>query len=91
MCSYRSVVECDSETGVLIGYVPGWPGAHTQGSDMDELQQNLREVIEILLEDGQPVLELGVRRRADSPGCVTLGTLQQEVWERWARPCRSFS
>jgi predicted RNase H-like HicB family nuclease len=55
--SYRFVVERDPETGVLVGYVPGWPGAHTQGSDMDELQQNLREVIEMLLEDGQPTLE----------------------------------
>ncbi len=57
MHSYRFVVERDPETGVLVGYVPGWPGAHTQGSDMDELQQNLREVIEMMLEDGQPTLE----------------------------------
>jgi predicted RNase H-like HicB family nuclease len=57
MHSYRFVVERDPETGVFVGYVPGWPGAHTQGSDMDELQQNLREVIEMLLEDGQPTLE----------------------------------
>ena len=57
MHSYRFVVERDPETGLFVGYVPGWPGAHTQGSDMDELQQNLREVIEMLLEDGQPTLE----------------------------------
>ena len=57
MRSYRFVVERDPETGLFVGYVPGWPGAHTQGSDMDELQQNLREVIEMLLEDGQPTLE----------------------------------
>jgi predicted RNase H-like HicB family nuclease len=57
MHSYRFVVERDPETGVLVGYVPGWPGAHTQGSDMDELQRNLQEVIEMLLEDGQPTLE----------------------------------
>ena len=57
MRSYRFVVERDPETGVFVGYVPGWPGAHTQGSDMDELQQNLQEVIEMLLEDGQPTLE----------------------------------
>jgi predicted RNase H-like HicB family nuclease len=37
--------------------VPGWPGAHRQGTDIDELQQNLREVIEMLLEDGEPALE----------------------------------
>jgi predicted RNase H-like HicB family nuclease len=57
MRSYRFVVERDPETGVFVGYVPGWPGAHTQGSDMDGLQQNLREVIEMLLEDCQPALE----------------------------------
>ena len=57
MRSYRFVVERDPETGVLVGYVPGWPGAHSQGSDMEELQQNLREVIEMLLEDSEPALE----------------------------------
>jgi len=57
MRSYRFVVERHPETGLLVGYVPGWPGAHSQGADMDELQQNLREVIEMLLADGQPALE----------------------------------
>jgi predicted RNase H-like HicB family nuclease len=57
MRSFRFVVERDPGTGVFVGYAPGWPGAHSQGSDMDELQQNLREVIEMLLEDGQPTLE----------------------------------
>jgi predicted RNase H-like HicB family nuclease len=33
------------------GYVPGFPGAHSQGKTLDELQVNLREVIEMLLED----------------------------------------
>jgi len=57
MRSYHFVVERDPETDLLVGYVPGWPGAHTQGADIDELQQNLREVIEMLLEDGEPALE----------------------------------
>ena len=57
MRSYHFVVERDPETNLLVGYVPGWPGAHTQGADIDELQQNLREVIEMLLEDGEPTLE----------------------------------
>ena len=56
MRSYRFVVERDPGTDLLVGYVPGWPGAHTQGADIDELQQNLREVIEMLLEDGEPAL-----------------------------------
>ena len=30
---------------------------HNEGADIDELQQNLREVIEMLLEDGEPALE----------------------------------
>lgn len=55
--TFRFVVERDPETHLLVGYVPGWPGAHSQGADLDELQQNLREVIELLLEDGEPVLE----------------------------------
>ncbi len=54
---YKFVVERDPETGGLVGYVPGWPGAHTQGGDIGELQQNFREVIEMLLEDGEPALE----------------------------------
>jgi predicted RNase H-like HicB family nuclease len=57
MRSYHFVVERDPETHLLVGYVPGWPGAHSQGADIDELQQNLREVIEMLLEDGEPTLE----------------------------------
>jgi predicted RNase H-like HicB family nuclease len=57
MRSYNFVVERDPDTTLLIGYVPGWPGAHSQGADIDELQQNLREVIEMLLEDGEPALE----------------------------------
>ncbi|MCZ6811313.1 MAG: type II toxin-antitoxin system HicB family antitoxin, partial [Planctomycetota bacterium] len=33
------------------------PGAHSQGETLDELNKNLREVIEMLLEDGEPQLE----------------------------------
>jgi predicted RNase H-like HicB family nuclease len=54
---FRFVVERDPDTGLLVGYVPGWPGAHSQGDELDELQKNLREVIEMLLEDGEPQLE----------------------------------
>lgn len=57
MRTFKFVVERDSETGLLVGYVPGWPGAHTQGADVDEVERNLREALEMLLEDGEPVLE----------------------------------
>lgn len=45
------VVERDADTGLYIGWVPGLPGAHSQGETLDELQWNLREVIELLLHD----------------------------------------
>jgi len=45
------------ERSTWVGYVPGFPGAHSQGESLDELQKNLREVIEMLLEDGEPKLE----------------------------------
>lgn len=57
MRTYTAVVEKDSETGLLVGYIPGFPGAHSQGVNMDELNHNLQEVIEMLLEDGEPQLE----------------------------------
>lgn len=51
MRSYTAVVERDAETGLYVGYVPGFPGAHSQGETLDELHQNLQEVVEMLLED----------------------------------------
>ncbi len=56
MKHYTAVVERDSETGLYVGYVPGFPGAHSQGETLDELNRNLREVIGMLLEDGEPSL-----------------------------------
>jgi predicted RNase H-like HicB family nuclease len=57
MHNFTAVVEKCFETGLFVGYVPGFPGAHSQGETLDELQENLREVIEMLLEDGEPRLE----------------------------------
>ena len=55
--NFQAVIERDTATGLLVGYVPGFPGAHSQGATLDELRNNLREVIGMLLEDGEPVLE----------------------------------
>ena len=52
------MIERCSGTGLLVGYVPGFPGAHSQGQTVEELQANLHEVIEMLLEDGEPQLEV---------------------------------
>ena len=45
------------EAGLFVGFVRGLPGAPTQGVSLDELQANLREVVSMLLEDGEPRLE----------------------------------
>ncbi len=57
MKTFTAVVERDPGTGLLVGYVPGFPGAHSQATTLDELNANLREVIAMLLEDGEPALE----------------------------------
>ncbi len=57
MRTFTAVVERDQATGLFVGYIPGWPGAHTQGESLDELHAKLREVVDMLLEDGDPVLE----------------------------------
>jgi predicted RNase H-like HicB family nuclease len=57
MRTFDIVVERDPDTGQYIGYVPGWPGAHSQGATLDELNRNLQEVLAMLLEDGEPKLE----------------------------------
>ena len=54
---FTAVIERCPETGLYVGFVPGFAGAHSQGESLDELQRNLREVIEMLLEDGEPELE----------------------------------
>ena len=57
MQSYTAVVEKCPVTGLFVGFVPGFPGAHTQGESLDELRGNLHEVLSMLLEDGEPRLE----------------------------------
>jgi len=57
MRTFTTVVERDNDTDLYVGYVPGFPGAHSQAETLDELRENMREVIEMLLEDGEPVME----------------------------------
>jgi predicted RNase H-like HicB family nuclease len=45
-----ATVERDPETGIYVGYVPGFPGAHSQGDTLDELEANLQEVVRMLAE-----------------------------------------
>ena len=55
--AFTAVIERCPDTGLFVGYVPGFPGAHSQGETLDELRENLAEVIGMLLEDGEPHLE----------------------------------
>jgi len=57
MRTFTAVIESCPDTGLFVGYVPGFPGAHSQGETLDELSRNLAEVIEMLLEDGEPDFE----------------------------------
>jgi len=57
MRSYTAIIEKCSDTGLFVGFVPGFPGAHSQGESLEELNENLKEVITLLLEDGEPRLE----------------------------------
>ncbi|WP_420634266.1 type II toxin-antitoxin system HicB family antitoxin [Candidatus Palauibacter sp.] len=56
MHTYTAVVERCPDTGLYVGYVPGFPGAHSQGDTLEELNHNLTEVIALLLDEGVPEL-----------------------------------
>jgi predicted RNase H-like HicB family nuclease len=57
MKTFTAVVEKDSDTNFFVGYIPGFPGAHSQGETLDELHDNLCEVVEMLLEDQELAFE----------------------------------
>ena len=57
MRKFTAVVEKCTDTGLFVGHIPGFPGAHSQGATLDELAANLREVVELLFEEGEPELE----------------------------------
>lgn len=51
MYKVSGYIERDTETGLYVAVVPGIPGAHTQAETLDELQKNLKEVVELCLEE----------------------------------------
>ena len=48
---FTAYVEWDPETKLYVGFIPGIPGAHTQGATLDELHKNLQEVLDLCLEE----------------------------------------
>jgi len=57
MRTFTAIIEKCPDTGLYVGFIPGFPGAHSQAETLDELNKNLKEVIEMLLEEGEPKLE----------------------------------
>jgi predicted RNase H-like HicB family nuclease len=57
MHTFSAVIERCPQTNLYVGSVPGFPGAHSQGETLDELNRNLQEVLSMLLEEGEPRLE----------------------------------
>ncbi len=51
--TFTAYIEYDPDTKLYVGTVPGLPGAHSQGADLDELRRNLEEVIQLVLEERQ--------------------------------------
>jgi predicted RNase H-like HicB family nuclease len=49
--TFTAYIEFDRETGLYVGTIPGLAGAHSQAATLDELQQNLREVLELIVEE----------------------------------------
>jgi predicted RNase H-like HicB family nuclease len=58
MRKFTAVVERCPETKLYVGYIPGMSGAHSQGATLDELKTNLEEVVSMILEDGEPHLDV---------------------------------
>lgn len=71
MFKTAAYIERDPETGLYVAVVPGIPGAHTQGETLDELQKNLKEVLELCLD------QMDEEEKRQLPGFV--GVQQIEV------------
>lgn len=70
--TFTVVVEYDPEVKVYVGTVPGLHGAHTQGETLEELEANLKDVIELCIEEfGEP--------EADAPRLVGLHQIEVAV------------
>lgn len=57
MKTFTAIIERCPDTKLYVGCIPGFPGAHSQGETIDELNPNFREVVDMLREDGKPELE----------------------------------
>ena len=49
--NFTAEIMRDNELNQYIGIVPGLPGAHSQASTLDELYLNLKDVIQLCLQE----------------------------------------
>lgn len=57
MQTFTAIVEFCTVTDLYVGYISGLPGAHSQGKTPEELNENLKEVVTMILEEGTPEME----------------------------------
>jgi len=72
MRTFTAYVEWDPETNLYVGIVPGIAGAHTQAGSLDELRENLKEVLELCLEEHG-------KRAEDIPQFVGIQQIEVDV------------
>jgi len=57
MKTLTAYIEYDEQTKLYFGLIPGIVGAHTQGETLDELNKNLKEVLELCIEENPDLLK----------------------------------
>lgn len=53
MRTFTAYIEFDPDTSLYVGVIPGIPGAHSQAETLDALNVNLKEVLELCLDESQ--------------------------------------
>jgi len=74
MYKIMAYIERDPETGLYVGVVPEIPGAHTQAETLDDLQKNLKEVIELCLE------EMSLEDKKQLPEFIGIQQIEVSAW-----------
>ena len=55
---FKVIVERDTESDWLVGQVAELPGCYTQAKNMADLEENMREAIQVYFETTQDILPL---------------------------------
>ena len=89
-------VEWDESVKLYVGSVPGIPGAYTQGATLDELRDNLRDVLEMLADEGEVEPDelagfVGIQQlEITVPECPHPRTLTVTAYVEWGEETRHY-